>query len=309
MNASELITRTYEALGNNFVFYTQAEVLRNGISPAQRLLVLLKPELLTRRVTIPLISGGLFYDLRTDQVRANGTVTATSDPPGPITAATGLVDLNTHFTNVGVFVGMRVRRVTNDAVGIITHIPSTNSLRFTGGLDPSSSFQVGDAYRVELQTSDAWRIERVLLGGIIAEDPVTSNDHFRPLTRTSLGSLRWRRNWYETRGTPRHWFLFGLYWLCIWPRPEQDEFLTLVYRALPTELSTSNLNAEPDFAETWHDVLPQIAAALLLAKEGSGEVEMAANLLSERLGREPFQKLMRAVRSSMHQQESVVGAA
>lgn len=309
LNAAELSTRVYEALGTNFSFYGADEVFTNGLNPAQRLLVLLKPDLLTRRVTIPFLAGSLFYDLRTDQILLNSTATATSEPGSPITASTGLIDGNVNFTNLGIFVGMRVRRTANDALGIITHIPSTSSLRFTGGLDPATSFTVGDAYRIELRTTDAWRMERVLLGGMTADDPVTSNNHFTPLTMTSLTKLRWHRRWYQKRGTPRHWFMFGLYWLCIWPRPEQDELLTLVYRALPTDLSRNSPNAEPDFAEKYHDVLPHVAAAILLAKDGGGETQTAATWLSERLGEEPFRKLLQAVRGTMRDNRMLIGAA
>ena len=302
MNTSELLTKTYEALGNNFVFYEQAEVLRNGISPALRLLVLLKPDLLTRRVTIPLLAGQLFYDLRTDRILVNGTVTG-------IAGSTQITDARVTFSDLATLPGWRLRRISTDATAIITSVPDASSLRFTGGLSDGTSFAVGDAYRVELRTADAWRMERVLLGGITDDDPVQSNDQLIPLTPTTLEKLRWHRRWYLKRGTPRHWFLHGWYWLCIWPRPEQDEFLTLVYRALPTELSPNNLNAVPDIPATHHDVLPHVAASILLAKEGGGETNTAASWLSERLGAEPFAKLLKAVRGSVRDDRMVVGAA
>ena len=304
MNASELLTKTYEVLGNNFVFYEQAEVLRNGLSPAQRLLVLLKPDLLTRRVTIPLLAGELFYDLRTDRILVNGTVTNIAN----IAGSPQISDARVTFSDLATLPGWRLRRISTDATAIITSVPDVSSLRFTGGLSDGTSFAVGDAYRVELRTADCWRMERVLLGGMTDDDPVQSNDQLKSLTPTTLQSLRWHRRWYLKRGTPRHWFLHGWYWLCIWPRPEQDEFLTLVYRALPTELSPNNLNAVPDFAETHHDVLPHVAAAILLSKEGGGECQTAASWLSERLGAEPFAKLLNAVRGTVRDDRVVVGA-
>ena len=302
MNASDLQTRTWEALGNNFVFYTPAELFSNGINPAQRLLVLLKPDLLTRRVTIPLLAGDLFYDLRTDRILVNGTVT-------DIAGSTQISDARVIFSDLATLPGWRLRRISTDATAIITSVPDASSLRFTGGLSDGTSFTVGDAYRVELRTADCWRLERVLLGGITDDDPVKSNDQLRPLTPTTLQNLRWHRRWYLKRGTPRHWFMHGWYWLCIWPRPEQDEFLTLVYRALPTELSPSNLSAVPDIPAIHHDVLPHIAAALLLCKDGGGEVQTASSWLSERLGAEPFAKLLKAVRGTVRDDRVVVGAA
>ena len=302
MNASDLQTRTWEALGNNFVFYQPAELFRNGINPGLRLLVLLKPDLLTRRVTIPLLAGQLFYDLRTDQILVNGTVTG-------ISGSTQISDARVTFSDLATLPGWRLRRVSSDATAIITSVSNADTLRFTGGLSDGTSFAEGDAYRVELRTADCWRMERVLLGGITDDDPVQSNDQLKPLTPTTLQNIRWHRRWYQKRGRPRHWFQHGWYWLCIWPRPEQDEFLTLIYRALPTELSPSNLNAVPDFAATHHDVLPHVAAAILLGKEGGGECQTAASWLSERLGAEPFAKLLKAVRGTVRDDRMVVGAA
>mgnify|MGYP001569841534 CR=1 FL=1 len=302
MNASDLQTRTWEALGNNFVFYQPSELFANGINPALRLLVLLKPDLLTRRVTIPLLAGQLFYDLRTDRILVTGTVTA-------IDGSTQISDARVTFSDLATLPGWRLRRISTDATAIITSVPDASNLRFTGGLSDGTSFAVGDAYQVELRTADCWRMERVLLGGMTDDDPVQSNDQLKPLTPTTLASLRWHRRWYQKRGTPRHWFLHGWYWLCIWPRPEQDEFVTLVYRALPTELSPSNLSAIPDIPTAFHDVLPHISAAMLLSKEGGGECQTAASSFSERLGAEPFAKLLKAVRGSVRDDRMVVGAA
>ena len=309
MNASDLQTRTWEVLGNNFVFYQPAELFSNGINPAQRLLVLLKPDLLTRRVTIPLLAGDLFYDLRTDRILTTGTVTNTTVAGSSLTGATALRDARAIFSDLGVFPGYRLRRTSTDATAIITGVTGNTILIFRGGLSDGTSFAEGDAYRVELRTPDCWRLERVLLGGITDDDPVKSNHQLKPLTPTTLEKLRWHRRWYLKRGTPRHWFMHGWYWLCIWPRPEQDEFLTLVYRALPTELSISNLNAVPDIPAMHHDVLPHIAASLLLAKDGGGECQTAASWLSERLGAEPFAKLLKAVRGTVRDDRLMVGAA
>lgn len=64
MNTGELMQRCYDGLNQNHTFWTQDEVVTNGLNPAQRLLVLLKPMLLTQRTAVSLVADEVFIDLR-----------------------------------------------------------------------------------------------------------------------------------------------------------------------------------------------------------------------------------------------------
>ena len=66
----ELIDQTWEILGENSAFYPQAEVILNGINPAQRLLCLMRPDLLVQRTTVSLVANQVFIDLRQEAPRA-----------------------------------------------------------------------------------------------------------------------------------------------------------------------------------------------------------------------------------------------
>jgi len=63
MTVNELIQRIREKLGT-VQFYTEAEVIANGINPAQRLLCLLRPDALSQRTTVTLSTNEVFVDLR-----------------------------------------------------------------------------------------------------------------------------------------------------------------------------------------------------------------------------------------------------
>ena len=54
---NELIDQVWEILGENNLFYPQAEVILNGINPAQLMLCLLIPDLLIQRSTVSFVSG------------------------------------------------------------------------------------------------------------------------------------------------------------------------------------------------------------------------------------------------------------
>lgn len=67
---NELIDQTWEILGENSTLYPQDEVILNGINPAQRLLCLMRPDLLTQRVAVSVIQNQMFIDLRQEAPRA-----------------------------------------------------------------------------------------------------------------------------------------------------------------------------------------------------------------------------------------------
>jgi hypothetical protein len=69
MTVNEILQRIGEKLGT-FEFYTQAEMIANGLNPAQRLLCLLTPEALTQRTTITLAANEIFVDLRQSAINS-----------------------------------------------------------------------------------------------------------------------------------------------------------------------------------------------------------------------------------------------
>ncbi len=65
MTLSELITRVQQKLGSQTTFYTDAEIVVNGINPAQRLMCLVHPPLNYIRTTLTVTADQAFIDLRT----------------------------------------------------------------------------------------------------------------------------------------------------------------------------------------------------------------------------------------------------
>lgn len=59
-----LIDRAQQRLGRFVTYYPSEELVLNGLNPAQTLLCLLDPTLLTRRVAVSLAAGASFIDLR-----------------------------------------------------------------------------------------------------------------------------------------------------------------------------------------------------------------------------------------------------
>jgi hypothetical protein len=70
MNTGQMIERTYSILNHNHVFWTEAEVVDNGLCPAQRLVALLNPSLLVQRTVIALQPHQVLLDLRVEAPRA-----------------------------------------------------------------------------------------------------------------------------------------------------------------------------------------------------------------------------------------------
>lgn len=64
LSLGDLLDRAMERLGRVVGYYSPDEILVNGLNPAQNLLVLLDPTLLTKRAPVPLIAKEAFMDLR-----------------------------------------------------------------------------------------------------------------------------------------------------------------------------------------------------------------------------------------------------
>lgn len=90
MNTTTLVDRTYQHLGiGQRVFWTEPEVVDNGLNPAQRLLCLLRPDLVTLRTLVGQGIDASVIDLRTHAPKAwrmqrivLGDVPASDGPDG-----------------------------------------------------------------------------------------------------------------------------------------------------------------------------------------------------------------------------------
>ena len=207
---NELIDQVWIVLDQNSTFYPPAEVIRSGINPAQRLLCLLRPDLLTHRLPITLVAGQMVIDLRQEAPRL-------------------------------------------------------------------------------------WAIRRVTLGNVSVDPPVKSNRQLHDLTPIGLNTLQRKRAWWLHEGPMENYWRHGREWLGVYRRSVLAETITLVYRAMPTAFRDDQLDGEPDIAEIWHTTIARVAAALLLMKEGGGEIDKALLLLQETLGEEPFGQIRKAL--------------
>jgi hypothetical protein len=68
VDCGQLIERVYSQLDDNRVYYLPSEVV-DQLNVAQRMLVLLKPDLLTRRTAVSLVADEVFIDLRVQAPR------------------------------------------------------------------------------------------------------------------------------------------------------------------------------------------------------------------------------------------------
>jgi len=232
LTVNELVQMVWNRLDNNMTYYSKEEVILNGINPAQRLLVLFKPELLQQRVSVSVSKDQAFIDLREVAPRA-------------------------------------------------------------------------------------WRINRLVLGtipGVSASGgggtEVTYDDK-QALKRMSLSQLAWRRTWFRERGKIRGYYSVGRFRIGLYKRPAEARTLSLVYSAMPTAFTINDLASTPDIAETHHAQLADMAAALLLMKEGIVEMDKARRMLEIVLGREsvgPLRGVIARLQHSIPSEEPAVAA-
>lgn len=194
MNTAQLVQLVSLKLGEQTAFYPTEEIVRGGLNPAQRLLCLVYPQLLTQRFVYTVFTEVPFIDLRT------------------------------------------LRDSSNNLVG--------NRMR---------------------------RVKRVLLGDISGDAPLlsTTTDEFTRLRPVSIQSLASQRDWMTQRGEVRKYWMWGDVWLGIYKRPVVDTTITIIFDAIPVQLSVDDLTASPSIDEVYHAVIAEIATGLLLLKEGS----------------------------------------
>lgn len=135
----------------------------------------------------------------------------------------------------------------------------------------------------------AHQVLRVVLGDATTEVQTRTVSHFTPLVPTTRERLALLHPaWLKTVRVPSKWFMLGRNLLAIWPRPMTDMVVTLISAVVPTAASVNDQDVAPDIDVAQHPLVADIAAALLMCKEGAGESERAVQMLSTIVGKEPF---------------------
>lgn len=185
MNLGDLLQRVNLKLGEQSLFYPEAEIVLNGLNPAQRLLCLAYPTLLQKRVALTVGPDQIFNDLR-------------------------------------------------------------------------------------LVTPTIRKINRVVLGDVTAElgTPVPYTGELKRLLPTTLDRLAGFNNWMQKTGLTTKYWMHGPFWLGLYKRPMTTLTITVLYDAMPTPFVLTEPGTIPDISQTYHPILADIAAGLLLAKEG-----------------------------------------
>lgn len=225
MNTTTLVDRTYQKLGiGQRTFWTEIECVDNGLNPAQRLLCLLKPDLVTVRTVITQEVDDTLIDLRVKVPRS-------------------------------------------------------------------------------------FRMQRITLGDVslTASGPVPTQGRMGDLRRISLASLRQQRDWMTRFApTPSHWYTHGLTLIGLWPRNSRQVTLTLTHAALPAPLTWSVPTQEPDLPTQWHPVIADLAAPMLLLKEGSPvESKIAIEQMEAIIQTEPLRQLLKQMRAEQYREKAM----
>ena len=141
-----------------------------------------------------------------------------------------------------------------------------------------------------------WILRRVVLGDITGATATKSDyGEFVDLPYMSLDHLNARSDWFKQRGPIQGYYRHGRFHLGVYKRPEADRSITLVFRAMPTAFTTNTMENSPAFADVWHPLVGDVAAALLLLKEGNVQIEKARGMLTQAFGKELFGPIKAAV--------------
>lgn len=169
-----------------------------------------------------------------------------------------------------------------------------------------------DTATVDLRTvaPRLWKLDRVVKGDATTDLPTASALSYGSLYPTSLPGLAWQRDWLLKRGEMTSYWRWGDHWLGVSRRPFAATTITLIFRALPLAFTPGDVvtatSPESELGEVWHSLICDIAVALLLLREGAGEIEKAQQVLSQVLGSE----MTRGMRALMRQQQlSQAGSA
>ena len=211
MQVAALAQRVYERLGREDVLYPQAEVLANGLTPAQNLLCLLEPTSYIERYVATLNIHAAILDLRSVAPRAH-------------------------------------------------------------------------------------TILRCVLGEIPADVASFTQGEYHPIHPTTRAQLAWRRNWWQHTGTPDRYWRLGRHMIGFYRRPIVAVSVTLVTGSIPPALTVDDLDDEPRLDPIQHPLMADVAAQLLLIKEGAGEAERAMTMLGQLLGVEDLTAVAKVLR-------------
>lgn len=147
-----------------------------------------------------------------------------------------------------------------------------------------------------------WRMLRVVVGDATGDVATPSGSDAFPLLPATLAAIRWRRGWYTQTGTPRHYWIWGEHYFGLWPRPDRETTLTLIFSAIPLPFTLNDIfvnpSPEPELPAIWHLLIADVAFALLLVREGVGEVDKAQAILQNLLTSEQTAGLRRIVRQA-----------
>ena len=141
-----------------------------------------------------------------------------------------------------------------------------------------------------------WILRRVVLGTITSDAPTkTAYGEFVDLPYMSLDQLSAHADWFRRRGPIQGYYRHGRFHLGVYKRPEADRNITLIFRAVPTAFTTNTMSSSPAFADVWHPLVGDVAAALLLLKEGNVQIEKARGMLTQAFGKELFGPIKQTV--------------
>jgi hypothetical protein len=129
------------------------------------------------------------------------------------------------------------------------------------------------------------KLNRVVLGDVFAPlgSPVSATGELKRLHVTTINRLAGLNDWMRQTGTTTKYWMFGPYWFGLWKRPMTTLSVTLLYDAMPTQLTLSALTAIPDVDQVYHPLLADIATGLLLCKEGDPESGRGVTMIREAL--------------------------
>ena len=157
-----------------------------------------------------------------------------------------------------------------------------------------------------------FRMQRIVLGDVtlIPPKPIPTQGRLGDLRKISLASLRGQRDWMTRFApTPTHWYTHGLSLIGLWPRNTRVVTLTLVYAAVPTALSWSVPTQEPDLPVQWHPVIADLAANVLMLKEGVAEAKQAIAQMETILKAEPLRQLLKQMRADTYREKAMAAKA
>lgn len=154
----------------------------------------------------------------------------------------------------------------------------------------SSSNVIGNRFR---------SIRRVVLGNVTDDLHAVSatTGELRQLRQATIKRLAGQNDWLAQHGEVRRYWLWGQYWMGLYRRPIAATNLTIIYAAVPTPFTVDSVtgipNAPttvPDIPAVYHTAIADIAAGLLLVKEGDPQstrgmlrVQAGLNLAQQRL--------------------------